>query len=227
MYRVLADRLVRAGVDVLRFDYFATGDSAGDDAEGDLEGWTEDVRSADAELVRRSDARRVVWIGTRLGATLAIRASAMRTHALERLILWEPVIDGRGYLQEIAKRHLQTLTVSYNVPQPAHRQRMEGDAATLEREGIGFELGDRFRAQVAALSPSVLPTPRALHCDVIERDARSAVIDMVDRWRQAGRVANTSLMTHDFDWMAAEALSTALVPAQAIQLLHRLAADAQ
>ena len=56
----------------LRFDYTATGDSAGDDAEGDLASWQQNILSAAEEL-----------IGLRLGATLAAQE-------------WSTFKDGRG-----------------------------------------------------------------------------------------------------------------------------------
>ena len=44
---VLAERLARAGHSVLRFDYYGTGDSMGDDLDGDFDGWADDVGEAD------------------------------------------------------------------------------------------------------------------------------------------------------------------------------------
>ena len=73
LYRVLADRLSRAGCDVLRFDYYGTGDSGGDDATIDLDGFGNDLRAAHAELVRRTGVSRVVWLGMRLGAVVMQR----------------------------------------------------------------------------------------------------------------------------------------------------------
>src|SRR6476620_8559273 len=49
-FRKLAGMLARAGFHVLRFDYFATGDSAGRDDEGSLDQWVLDVATAAREL---------------------------------------------------------------------------------------------------------------------------------------------------------------------------------
>src|SRR5690349_2644367 len=56
VFRVLAERLSRAGCDVLRFDYYATGDSAGDDGEVDFSAWPRDILAAHSELLARSQA---------------------------------------------------------------------------------------------------------------------------------------------------------------------------
>jgi len=219
MYRVLADRLVRAGYDVLRFDYFATGDSAGDDAQGELVQWTEDIGRAHAELVRRSSTDRVTWVGVRLGATLAIRASAIAPRPPDHLILWEAIVDGQHYLQQLSERFVQTLETSYDVPNPPWRKMLALGEFDLDREGVGFEVGERLHQQLGDLTPASLPMPVAIRCDVIEREPRPEVAALVKGWIRGGLRATEGSLAHDFDWLAAEALSTALVPAQVIQTL--------
>ena len=46
MMKVLAERLVRAGHPVLRFDFYGTGDSMGEDIDADLDGWAGDIHVA-------------------------------------------------------------------------------------------------------------------------------------------------------------------------------------
>ncbi|MFY8043690.1 MAG: alpha/beta hydrolase, partial [Rhodoferax sp.] len=75
LYRVLADRLSRLGIPTLRFDYFGTGDSSGDDMDVDLGSWARDIRLADQELRRQSGMQSIAWMGARLGATAALQAA--------------------------------------------------------------------------------------------------------------------------------------------------------
>jgi len=222
MYRVLADRLARSGVDVLRFDYHATGDSPGEDEDGEPEGWTADLALAHTELLSRSKAPRVVWLGVRLGATLAIKASIIVERAPDTLILWEPIVEGRGYLRELADRHVQTLKSSFNAPAHLWARRLESGALNLGREGVGFELGDALRSQLAALTAGSLPRPRGHRCDLVEHCDRPIVAALAQAWRNEGLDVHETVLEHDFDWLAAEALNTALVPTEAIQLLSQL-----
>ena len=66
--------LAASGWDTLRFDYYGTGDSAGDLIEANLGGWEKDIEWAIEEARATSGANRVALIGLRLGANLAASA---------------------------------------------------------------------------------------------------------------------------------------------------------
>lgn len=97
--RVLARRISECGFHVLRFDYSGTGDSWGDTTEGALDVWDRDVAGATEELFRVSGEESITLVGMRIGAVLAMRAAA-RVEA-DRLVLWDPVIDGAAWIREI------------------------------------------------------------------------------------------------------------------------------
>jgi uncharacterized protein len=108
--RQLSRKLNAAGVHVLRFDYFGTGDSAGDMTEADLTGWESDIKSAIAELESIDGSMAISLIGLRLGATLAAKAAASQGSKVNSLVLWDPVQNGLAYLHELyaATRMLPT-----------------------------------------------------------------------------------------------------------------------
>jgi amino acid adenylation domain-containing protein len=99
--RRLARFLTRAGRHVLRFDYFGSGDSMGSSHEVSLRGWEEDIETAIEELRDTCGASRVTLVGLRVGATLAARVAARKKNVVEALILWDPVISGREYVEEL------------------------------------------------------------------------------------------------------------------------------
>ena len=99
-YQKLAGMLASAGLHALRFDYFATGDSAGRAEEGTLGQWALDIEAAVQELRDVAGIRRVSLIGMRLGAVLANRAVANGLR-IRDLVLWDPVVDGRSYVAEL------------------------------------------------------------------------------------------------------------------------------
>jgi len=108
--RQLSRRLTRAGFHVLRFDYFGTGDSAGDMTQTDLPGWENDIKSAIAELKSITGSMRVSLIGLRLGATLAAKVAVSLDPGVNSLVLWDPVVDGRAYLDELYAASRMLLT---------------------------------------------------------------------------------------------------------------------
>ena len=120
-YRLLAERLARQGAFVLRFDCYGAGDSAGDDGEAELTGWSSDICAANQELLRRSNAAWVGWFGARLGgsaALLAVRETTRRPHAV---VLWDAVFDGARYLKEWQLAHRTELENAYRAPDPGWR----------------------------------------------------------------------------------------------------------
>jgi len=114
-FRRLAGMLSRDGHHVLRFDYFGTGDSDGIVASGTPSHWVEDVQEAAQELRDLSGCRDISLVGMRIGATVAALASSRGLDA-RRLILWEPVINGRAYVRELERgdegRNLRLLHAS-------------------------------------------------------------------------------------------------------------------
>jgi pimeloyl-ACP methyl ester carboxylesterase len=96
--RQLAVRLSAAGIDTLRFDFFGTGDSAGEMVDADLAGWETDIELAIQELRDIVGSARVTLIGLRLGATLAARVAARRPRDVDTLVLWDPIQSGTDYL---------------------------------------------------------------------------------------------------------------------------------
>src|ERR1044071_4528450 len=67
-YRKLAGLLARDGFHVLRFDYYGTGDSAGESREGTLAEWRENLVAAVKDLEECSGVAKVSLLGFRLGA---------------------------------------------------------------------------------------------------------------------------------------------------------------
>ncbi|MBI5514742.1 MAG: alpha/beta hydrolase [Deltaproteobacteria bacterium] len=102
--RNLGEDLARDGFPALRFDLYGAGDSAGEWHEGTVERWVDDVVGAAAELRRRAGVARVALLGLRFGGTLA--ALAARRAEASRLVLWQPIVKGEAYAQDLLRAHL-------------------------------------------------------------------------------------------------------------------------
>lgn len=98
--RILAVRLAGIGFHVLRFDYFGSGDSAGESDAATVEQWKKNISMAIDQIKDVAGVSRVSLIGLRLGATLAAIVAPDRGD-VENLLLWEPVIQGQAYIKEM------------------------------------------------------------------------------------------------------------------------------
>jgi uncharacterized protein len=219
-FRVLAERLARNGHAVLRFDYFGTGDSMGDDNDADLDGWAGDVHVAHKELVRRSGVKDVNWLGMRLGAAVAYRAAQSTANFPKRLILWDPVTDGTQYLAGLRDQHIKALDAALSIPRQPLAAQLAMNASTYQDEGLGFNLPELFRCQLA--SPMLFEpgkskpnVPLVIVCDQQSADGR-AIAKWVDR--DTGQVTLVDFR-HGTDWTSDSADNTALVPTKALMLL--------
>lgn len=96
---LLAARLAGQGWLCLRFDYFGSGDSAGEDTEFTLAGATADARTALRELRRLVGADRpVLALGVRAGVWPALAAADA---GVARACLWQPPPGGAAWLEQL------------------------------------------------------------------------------------------------------------------------------
>jgi pimeloyl-ACP methyl ester carboxylesterase len=215
--RALAERLARAGHPVLRFDYFGTGDSMGEDADGDPDGWCEDIRTAHQELRHLTSATSVVWVGMRLGASLALRAAQDAPSDLAKLILWDPVLDGLRYLSHLRERHVASLEAEYSLPQKPSPRRLAANPANYVDEAIGFALSPEFRGQVSAiaLNSHVWPARPTDIVVVADPDTPDGTDIKGLGARTPARVRMIEIH-HGTNWTTDTAANTSLVPTAAL-----------
>ncbi|MFT6733325.1 MAG: amino acid adenylation domain-containing protein [Polaribacter sp.] len=105
-YRRLAAQLSNEGFDVLRFDYFGTGDSIGYDSDASVDRWKKDIFEASEFLKAKSQHQRISLVGLRFGASLAALSNIDN---VDKLILWEPIINGNQYVDELHRKYKNTL----------------------------------------------------------------------------------------------------------------------
>jgi pimeloyl-ACP methyl ester carboxylesterase len=210
--RLLAEQLARQGMHVMRFDYHGTGESSGQDEDGSPSAWRDDILLAHEELSLRTRATRTVWFGARLGGTLAMMASALAQPAPHRLVLWEPVLDGHRYLQELGEAHAQQ-TFEPLMQAKAH-------SADIRDEVIGFGVSPDWVREIGAISMQQLaPAPSAegvLVCERHEGLAAQLSAQQAARSRNWQAVPTPGM---SIAWHVEEANGAALAPPALLQVL--------
>ena len=156
--------LNEAGVHVLRFDWYGTGDSAGELGEARLDGWIDDLGQAIDELKDTAGLQRVTLVGLRLGATLAARAAAARRREVNALVLWDPVLKGREHLDELRELHTRW-----------HQQR---ELSAGPNELLGFPVSEALLADIAAVDLLNPPPAWPARCLAVCSEPRAAWADL-------------------------------------------------
>ena len=162
--RQLALHLCAAGIHTLRFDYYGTGDSSGEMADGSLPGWEADIETAIEELQDITSAPQVALVGLRLGGSLAARVAARRSSDVDRLTMWAPIISGAAFLRDLT-------------PDPTDAASEPDQDASAEASVQGFPLSAQIRTQIQAieLEPILAAPPVPSLLLVVENTTDSAV----------------------------------------------------
>jgi hypothetical protein len=90
----------------------------------------------------------VTVVGLRLGATIAMLASARGELRMRHLLLWDPVVDGAGYLRELVVQHRAYMREEIG---PAWQDRLQIAADGTPAEALGAPIGAALGSQIAAI----------------------------------------------------------------------------
>ncbi|MEO6688512.1 MAG: alpha/beta hydrolase [Dokdonella sp.] len=157
--RHLAEQATRAGLIAVRFDLDGCGDSAGDDLEPDrVDAWLASVSDA-CDLARHAGAARIVLVGVRLGALLAVRAAERRDDVAGVVAIAAPA-SGKAFVRE--GRALQMALGLATPPNPV------GALDESVQELVGFALTEQTRTalvQIDLKSDTQRPAPAVLLLD--------------------------------------------------------------
>jgi pimeloyl-ACP methyl ester carboxylesterase len=213
--RYLAEELSAYGIPALRFDYLATGDSAGVDGDAHhFDAFVSDIVAA-VERLKETGVTSVTLCGLRLGATLAALAS--RRCEVDSLVLLAPVTRGHAYLRELAALRKVWLD---NLAAPLRATQRDKPFNVL-----GQVYSDKLCSELDALDLSKamdehasIP-PRALVLDA--RPRASAALGSTLRGR--GVEVETAVMEGYFEYV--DETKSSVVPARALARAAQWIAD--
>ena len=190
-HRVLvhaARALTQAGFAALRFDLSSTGESTGDPAAGCPSRWCEDIERAIEFLWQATGADSLGLLGLRLGGTLA--ANVARAFRPQWLMLWEPVVNGRRYLQLNVRRSLikKMLTEGerFNAKQATAGQKGEPDDVDFDGHFVSARCQDEI-SKIDMLGDADAAAQRVFVLGIGPRETLSRELSgLVDAYQSAG-----------------------------------------
>ncbi len=198
-FRQLATMLTKDGHHVMRFDYFGTGDSYGEGVEGSLEQWVEDVGVALEELRDTASVSKLSLVGLRLGASLAAEAASRRID-LSALVVWDAVVDGRTYLDELLR----------------DSGALHNNGARSERADVvnvrGFPLTSRMRGRLAELDLLHLARPGAQNVFVTVSEEAPEFHELVRHLDAVGAPVTYRYVESPNNWSEVDEFGSMLLP---------------
>ena len=204
IFRRLAVRLSESGYHVLRFDYFGTGDSAGEREDGDLSSWQSDAEIALDELRDMSGFQTVAAFGIRLGAVVAWRL-AIRRPDVSTAVLWDPVVNGTEYVRELHAAQAETDRWSVT---PVRRPAPTDSVQDL----LGFPLTAVMRSSIEAVSPDTFTQPTKAHVKLFYSDARPGHDALQNALHAAGTPFHSEIIPGQTPWREDEDVGAGKLP---------------
>ncbi|NLL15345.1 MAG: alpha/beta fold hydrolase [Fibrobacter sp.] len=147
LLRNLGEQLAKSGHHVFRFDWYGCGDSWGESTDISISHWITDLRWAAEELINLSGNQVFSVIGLKLGAAIAW-CSLKDWANLSSFILWDPIIIGSEWMNQ-----MQALHSKYLAKSPESRR------FSSDEEILGFPLPVSVRNEICSLDISSLPPP--------------------------------------------------------------------
>ena len=201
-FRQLTTLLTRAGVHVLRFDYYGTGDSAGRSDEATIGQWRQDVGSAVQELKDMTGLSRVTVVGLRMGAAVAAQAVLERDD-VDHLVLWDPIVRGERYLQELRDEPADTWFPS-----------------GTDRIGVhGYPMTTTHFDEIRTIRLDHLTFPLELNVDLVCSHESREFTGLADHLRKRGGGFSQSHVPSDGAWGEINDFGAVLMPQG---IIHRI-----
>jgi pimeloyl-ACP methyl ester carboxylesterase len=206
-FRQLATRLARTGFHVFRFDYYGFGDSAGDSEESHIEHWIIDISAAIDEIRSLSAASKISLIGLRLGATAAALTAVQRDD-IENIVLWDPIINGSKYVEELHGQHESWAD-----------ENLYHASDNSNSEIIGTPFTPRMRAYLEKTDLMKLEKNLAKNMLIIENSKSLLNVDLRTVLQSLGNNFEHKQIPAPHSWNSTAGMNTHYVPNQVLNII--------
>lgn len=197
-----------SGGTIALLDLRGTGDSGGEHGDATWEGWRADVVWAWYWLSQRVAVPSILW-GMRLGSLLAAELVSQCLVEPDVLLLWQPVISGRGYFSQLLRLGTAQQLIGRADGGKATKTPHEMIDAGASIEVGGYELNPELvkGAEAADLSTIGVPASRMIwhETSINEPPVLSrAASKIVSRWTDEGAKIESTVVRGPSFWATQE-----------------------
>lgn len=159
--------LNEAGLSVCLFDFYGTGDSAGEFGDARWQLWHDNLRDMIRHLHAEGFAA-IDLVAIRLGAALALEHVNRPGSEIARLVFWDPVFDGRSYMDRFLRtRTMAAMMVGKTESVKDLQARLQAGNSV---EVGGYELHPELAAAISSIVPANQPPAPGVDLYWISRD---------------------------------------------------------
>jgi len=195
----MARLLAASGFNVMLLDLSGCGDGAGEFRDVDWEVWRTDAADALAAL-RAMDSLPITLWGLRLGALLACELSQGESD-LQRLLLWQPVLNGEQHIDQFLRLRSAAAAVDSNAG--FDRKSLWGELrAGRSLEIAGYEISSALALQMSKLRLHDLLPSCAVNWLEVSANAQFTLpsANVQEHWREQGVELAYAGVTGDSFW---------------------------
>jgi exosortase A-associated hydrolase 2 len=208
MAALQARSFANAGFGVLQIDLFGCGDSSGDFGDAQWQIWKDDLTSAMKWLEDRMSTPVGLW-GLRLGALLALDFAMESKSPLDRLLLWQPIMNGEAFLTQFLRMRLASEILVGGEQKTTTQGLRSALAGGQSLEVAGYEIAPSLAASIDALNAvnlALSDTPIHWFELVVEasRSLPPAAARIAKAWEQHGVDLHMHLVPGTAFWSSQE-----------------------
>jgi exosortase A-associated hydrolase 2 len=210
----------QAGFGVLQMDLYGCGDSSGEFGDARWQIWKEDLEIACAWLSHCMPGPVGLW-GLRLGALLALDFAIEARRSLDKILLWQPVINGEAFLTQFLRTRLASEMLSGRKESANGMEEMREALANGESVEVGgYDLASSMAASIGSINAADLATTVPVQWFELVNDTGRptppAVARTVATWQQRGADVRLHLIAGPMFWATQETT-------ECVSLLHATA----
>lgn len=209
MVALQARAFAEQGIGVLVIDLMGTGDSDGEFVDATWLLWRDNIATAMSWL-REQGAQTVDLWGLRLGALLAMDYAAQPGSDIQRILAWQPVLNGDAFITQFLRLRVAAAMMNPNAPQEKtsdlKRQLIEGQAC----EVAGYLINPDLIRPLLDLRASALDMHKLNSfslCEVVANQNDAGLVPnqhFIEQMQSQGVKASLELAMGDSFWATQE-----------------------